>query len=84
LAGGALIPFTNIILSYDIKPKNVFYIWDMFIKFLLSKLRSAVRLCIEYFEKVKYARSFKRAAVDEEILELAEEGMTEYFEQLKK
>lgn len=34
--------------------------------------------------KEKMAESFKRAAKDPEMLEMAEEGMDDYFEMLKK
>jgi hypothetical protein len=41
----------------------------------------------EYQEKIikeKMAESFKRAAKDPEMLEIAEEGMDDYFNMLKK
>jgi hypothetical protein len=56
----------------------------MFLKFLLSKIRSITRFCVECLDKAKYARSFKRAAVNEETLLIAEEGLEDYLQQVKK
>lgn len=43
----------------------------------------ALRLYLEHLNKAEYVRSYKNASDDTDILLLAEEGMEDYFKQLK-
>ena len=47
-------------------------------------LEKALSLYFNEIQKDKYAKSFQRASMDKEIMGIAEEGMTDYAEQLKK
>lgn len=47
-------------------------------------LEKALSLYFDEIQKAKYAKSFQRASQEKEIMEIAEEGMTDYAEQLKK
>jgi hypothetical protein len=49
-----------------------------------SKIQIALRSIFEYFQKIAYTHSYKRAAKDKEILIIAEEGMDDYIRQLEK
>jgi hypothetical protein len=49
-----------------------------------SKIQIALRSIFEYFQKIAYTHSYKRAAKDKEILLIAEEGMDDYVRQLEK
>ncbi len=46
-------------------------------------IEKAVRLYLEHLDKVEYIQSFKRAAGDEDILAIAEEGMADYLKQIE-
>lgn len=45
-------------------------------------VENALNFYFEAIDKESYAKSFQRAAKDKEMLEIAEEGMKEYFEML--
>jgi len=47
-------------------------------------IENAIRLYLEHLEKAEYIKSYKLAAQDKNILQLAEEGMEEYLRQLEK
>lgn len=47
-------------------------------------IENALRLYLEHLEKAEYIKSFKQAASDDEILSIAEEGMSGYLDQLEK
>jgi hypothetical protein len=47
-------------------------------------IENALRLYLEHLEKAEYARSYKQAAGDQDILQIAEEGMEDYLNQLIK
>jgi predicted transcriptional regulator len=47
-------------------------------------MENALRLYLEHLEKAEYIKSYKMAASDEDILIIAEEGMTDYLKQLEK
>jgi metal-responsive CopG/Arc/MetJ family transcriptional regulator len=47
-------------------------------------IENALRLYLEHLEKVEYVKSYKRAAADQDILTIAEEGMADYLRQLEK
>jgi hypothetical protein len=46
-------------------------------------IENALIFYLEKLDKESYAKSFQRAAKDKEMLEIAEEGMKEYFEMLR-
>lgn len=46
-------------------------------------LEKSLKLYFEELEKQEYIASFKRLREDPEIIEIAEEGMADYMEQLK-
>jgi hypothetical protein len=46
-------------------------------------IEHALRLYLEHLERAEYIRSYKQAATDNEILALAEEGMSDYLKQLE-
>jgi metal-responsive CopG/Arc/MetJ family transcriptional regulator len=46
-------------------------------------IEKALIFYLEKLDKESYAKSFQRAAKDKELLEIAEEGMKEYFEMLR-
>ena len=47
-------------------------------------LEKALRLYLDHLKRTEYIRSFKRAAEDEDLLILAEEGMGEYLKQIEE
>lgn len=47
-------------------------------------IENALRLYLEHLEKAEYIRSYKQAGADKDILNIAEEGMNDYFRQLEK
>lgn len=47
-------------------------------------MENAQRLYMEHLEKAEYIKSYKKAANDADILSIAEEGMTDYLNQLEK
>jgi hypothetical protein len=47
-------------------------------------IENALRLYLTHLEKAEYARSYKQAANDKDILQVAEEGMEDYLNQLPK
>ncbi len=47
-------------------------------------IEKAVRLYLEHLDRVEYIQSFKRAAQDENILTIAEEGMGDYLKQIEE
>lgn len=46
-------------------------------------MENALRLYLEHLEKAEYIKSYRQAALDEDILTIAEEGMTEYLRQIE-
>ena len=47
-------------------------------------MENALRLYLEHLERAEYARSYKQAASDEDLLLMAEEGMSDYLKQFEK
>jgi predicted transcriptional regulator len=47
-------------------------------------IEKALEVFLDEIKRAKYARSYKRAAQDEEIMQIAEEGMTDYFRMLQE
>ena len=47
-------------------------------------IENALRIYLEYLDKAEYIKSYKKAAADSEILSMAEEGMEDYFKQVKE
>ncbi len=47
-------------------------------------IETALALYLEHLEKAEYVRSYKEAALDEDILSIAEEGMEDYLAQLRQ
>jgi metal-responsive CopG/Arc/MetJ family transcriptional regulator len=47
-------------------------------------IENAVRLYLEHLEKAEYIKSYKMASQDANIMDIAEEGMTEYLKQLEE
>jgi len=47
-------------------------------------MENALRLYLEHLEKAEYIKSYKGATQDADILSIAEEGMTDYLNQLEK
>ncbi len=47
-------------------------------------IETALRLYLEHLDKAEYIKSYKLAANDQDILSIAEEGMTEYLSQIKE
>ena len=45
-------------------------------------IEKAVEIYLEQLDKAAYKNSFKRAAKDEEMMAMAEEGMADYFQML--
>ena len=45
-------------------------------------LERALRIYLDQLTRVEYKRSYKRAAIDPDLLELAEEGMEDYLQQI--
>lgn len=47
-------------------------------------IEKALELYLLEIEKAQYAKSFRRAAKDPETLQIAEEGMADYFKMLQE
>ncbi|HMI67602.1 MAG TPA: hypothetical protein VK517_16290 [Cyclobacteriaceae bacterium] len=47
-------------------------------------IENALRLYLEYLERAEYIKSYRQAATDKDILQIAEEGMADYLRQLKE
>lgn len=47
-------------------------------------IEKALRLYLLEIEKAQYAKSFRRASKDEDMLLIAEEGMADYFRMLQE
>ena len=47
-------------------------------------IESALTLYLEHLEKAEYIKSYKQASADTDILTIAEEGMEDYLDQLRK
>ncbi len=47
-------------------------------------IENALRLYLEHLEKAEYGKSYRQAAMDKDLLTLAEEGMEDYLNQLEK
>ncbi len=47
-------------------------------------MENALRLYLEHLESAEYARSYKRAADDNNVLTIAEEGMSDYLKQFER
>lgn len=47
-------------------------------------IETALRLYLEHLERAEYKRSYSRAAKDTDIMNIAEEGMSDYLRQLEK
>lgn len=45
-------------------------------------VNSAIKMYLEQLDRESFKKSFQRVAKDKEMLEVAEEGMKEYFEML--
>ena len=45
-------------------------------------IERALEIYLEQLNRAEYIKSFKRAAQDEDIMAIAEEGMTEYLSQI--
>lgn len=46
-------------------------------------IEKALNIYLEQLDRAAYARSYKRMAQDEDMLTMAEEGMSEYFKMLE-
>lgn len=47
-------------------------------------IEKALSIYLEQLDRAAYEKSYKRMANDPDMLAMAEEGMADYFEQLKK
>lgn len=47
-------------------------------------IENALRLYLEHLDKAEYIKSYQKAASDDQILSIAEEGMEEYLSQIKE
>ena len=47
-------------------------------------IENALIIYLEQLDKAAYRKSYKRMANDEDMVNMAEEGMTDYFDQLNK
>jgi hypothetical protein len=47
-------------------------------------LETALRLYLDHLNKAAYIRSYKKMAEDADLLSIAEEGMEDYLNQLRK
>ena len=47
-------------------------------------IENALRLYLEHLERAEYIKSYRQAATDKYILQIAEEGMADYLRQLKE
>ncbi len=60
---------------------------DMAKKLSLPKnkiIEKALKIYLDQLNRAEYVKSYKRAAVDEDILTIAEEGMEDYLKQLEE
>lgn len=60
---------------------------DMAIKLAIPKNRiieKALQIYLDQLNRAEYIKSYKRAAEDVNIIEMAEEGMEEYLKQLEQ
>ncbi len=46
-------------------------------------IEKALRIYLEQINKAEYLRSYKKLSNDTEILEIAEEGLADYFKQIE-
>ncbi len=46
-------------------------------------IEKALALYLEHLEKAEYVRSYRAAAMDKDVVSIAEEGMGEYLRQLR-
>lgn len=46
-------------------------------------IEKALRLYLQHLDKAEYVKSYKRASDDNDILSIAEEGLSEYLKNLK-
>lgn len=46
-------------------------------------IEKALRIYLDQLTRAEYIQSYKRAAKDDEIMQIAEEGMRDYFRQLE-
>ncbi len=47
-------------------------------------IENALRLYLEHLEKAEYIKSYKKAAEDNDVMLMAEEGMENYLKQLEE
>lgn len=47
-------------------------------------IERALRLYLQHLEKAEYINSYKKAAIDQDIMAIAEEGMEEYLNQISE
>jgi hypothetical protein len=47
-------------------------------------IEKALRIYLDQLNKAEYLKSYRRMNEDEDVLQLAEEGMAEYFKQLEE
>ena len=47
-------------------------------------IENALRLYLEHLEKAEYVKSYKRIRDDKDIISMAEEGMSDYLEQINR
>lgn len=47
-------------------------------------IEKALRIYLDQLNRAEYIHSYKQLSEDEDILSIAEEGMTEYFKQLEE
>ena len=46
-------------------------------------IENSLRLYLEHLDKAEYIKSYQQAATDKDLIQLAEEGMEDYLNQLK-
>ena len=47
-------------------------------------LEKALRIYLEQLTRAEYIQSYKRAAQDDDVMQIAEEGMEDYFRQIEE
>ena len=47
-------------------------------------IENALRLYLEHLEKAEYIQSYRQSATDSEMIQMAEEGMSDYLSQLNE
>ncbi|MFC3415779.1 CopG family transcriptional regulator [Algoriphagus hitonicola] len=47
-------------------------------------IEKALRAYLDYLKRLEYAKSYRMASKDPEVLEMAEEDMGEYFKQIEE